>query len=379
MLRPLEGTKIIDLTHALAGPVCTYQLALLGAEVIKIENPGVGDDFRHFSKITFDSVNSGKQSVTLNFKNPGALEILAKLARDADVIVDNFKPGTAAKFGITPEAVQSWNDKLIWCSISGFGLEGPWRDLPAVEWSAQAASGLSDSYLGDEEDPHDLGLGVLDVSTGHAAATSILAALHQRAKTGKGQRIDVAMLDVAMNIMAPRIPADGPSRMGRRPAVGRFRAKDRRLFIMGAHQRWFESIAGVLGEPSLLADPRFATQANRNQNREALREAMESRLAERTADEWADALTKVGVPAAPVRELGDVVTSEHVQARGSVFESPVSQTDDVRRVIGLPYQFSEGAYSTGPVPALGEHTDAVLANIGYSADELAEMRNAGVI
>jgi CoA:oxalate CoA-transferase len=378
-LRPLEGTRIIDLTHALAGPVCTYQLALLGAEVIKIENPGSGDDFRHFSKITFDAVNSGKRSVTLNFKNPGALEVLAKLARDADVIVDNFKPGTAAKFGITPEAVESWNDQLIWCSISGFGLEGPWRDLPAVEWSAQAASGLSDSYLGDEEDPRDLGLGVLDVSTGHAAATAILAALLQRAKTGKGQRIDVAMLDVALNIMAPRIPADGPSRMGRRPAVGRFKAKDGRLFIMGAHQRWFESISAVLGEPSLVADPRFATPSDREQNREALREAIEAHLSERSAEDWARDLTRAGVPAAPVRQLTDVVASDHVKARGSVFESPVSQTDVTRKVIGLPYQFAEGPYSTGPVPALGEHTDAELARIGYSLEQLEELKAAGVI
>jgi len=378
-VRPLEGTRIIDLTHALAGPVCTYQLALLGAEVIKVENPGVGDDFRHFAKPAFDAVNGGKQSITLNFKQEGALDVLARLVRDADVLVDNFKPGTAARFGITPEAVAGWNDRLIWCSISGFGLTGPWRDMPAVEWSAQAASGLSDSYLGAETDPHDLGLGVLDVSTGHAAATSILAALLQRAKTGTGQRIDVAMLDVALNIMAPRISGDGPSRMGQRPAVGRFMAKDRPLFIMGAHQRWFEAISSVLGEPSLVADPRFATQKDREANREALRTALEERLAQRTAAEWEAELTGAGVPASEVRVLSDVVASRHVQERGSVFTVPVSQTDVTRLVSGLPYQFSEGGYRTGPVPALGEHTRGILEQLGLSANEIDDLEKQSII
>ncbi len=378
-MRPLEGFRIIDLTHALAGPFCTYQLAMLGADVIKIENPGVGDDFRAMSKLTFDSVNSGKKSVTLNFKNPGALQVLARLCEHADVLVDNFRPGTAAKFGIDWDKVRQWNRKLIWCSISGFGLEGPWRSKPAVEWSVQAASGLSDSYLPDDADPRDLGLGILDLSTGHAAATSILAALLQRSRSGAGQRIDVAMLDVALSLLATRIPVKGPSAFGRRPAVGRFKARDQRLFVMGAHQRWFAALSQVLGAPSLIDDPRFSTQEARQQNRDALRSEIELRLAARTAAEWEDLLNQAGVPAAEVRQLQHVVASEHVRQRDFLHAVGVSGTDEKLNVSGLPYRFvGQHLDPRLPVPALGEHTVAVLADAGYSADEITALGAAGI-
>lgn len=379
-MRPLDGIRIIDLTHALAGPFCTYQLAMLGAEIIKIENPGTGDDFRGLSKITFDAVNSGKRSVLLNLKHPEALGVLERLSRDADVIVDNFKPGTAAKFGITWELVQQWSPRLIWCSISGFGLEGPWRDKPAVEWSVQAASGLSDSYLGEEQDPRDLGLGVLDLSTGATACSAIMAALLQRSKTGAGMRVDVGMLDVALNLMAPRIPVPGPSRLSKRPAVGRFMAKDRPVFLMGAHQRWFEGISAVLGEPELVKDERFATPQARQENMEALRAALEAKLSTRTADEWEGELTKAGVPASTVRELAEVQVCEHVRQRGSIREVRVSRTDETLPVSGLPFRLAGlDDLEDAVVPALGEHTEDELTKIGYDTAEIEKLKAAGVI
>mgnify|MGYP001298711375 CR=1 FL=1 len=379
-MRPLDGIRIIDLTHALAGPFCTYQLAMLGAEIIKIENPGTGDDFRGLSKVTFDAVNSGKRSVSLNLKHPEALGVLERLSRDADVIVDNFKPGTAAKFGITWELVQQWSPRLIWCSISGFGLEGPWRDKPAVEWSVQAASGLSDSYLGEEQDPRDLGLGVLDLSTGATACSAIMAALLQRSKTGAGMRVDVGMLDVALNLMAPRIPVPGPSRLSKRPAVGRFMAKDRPVFLMGAHQRWFEGISAVLGEPELVKDERFATPQARQENMEPLRAALEAKLSTRTADEWEAELTKAGVPASTVRELAEVQVCEHVRQRGSIREVRVSQTDEKLPVSGLPFRLAGlDDLEDAVVPALGEHTEDELAKAGYDTVEIENLKAAGVI
>jgi crotonobetainyl-CoA:carnitine CoA-transferase CaiB-like acyl-CoA transferase len=379
-MKPLEGVTVVDLTHALAGPVCAYQLMLLGADVIKIENPGQGDDFRAFARSAFDAVNAGKRSVCLNLKHPRSLEVLERLVRRADVLVDNFKPGTAEKLGVTWEIVREWNPRLIWCSISGFGLEGPWRDKPAVEWSVQAASGLSESYIADDADPRDVGLGVLDISTGHAAAASIMAALLLRDKTGEGQRVDVAMIDVALNLSLSRIGATGPTRRERRPAVGRFMAKDRRVFIMGAHQRWFETISRVIGEPSLVDDPRFADPASRQANAEALREAIEARLAERTADEWETLFTAAGMPAATVRRTGEAAASAHVQQRGLVHQAMVSDRGETLSVLGPPYQIAGVEFApSGPVPSLGDQTEAVLADLGYSPQDVDGLRAAAVV
>ncbi|MEO6339982.1 MAG: CaiB/BaiF CoA-transferase family protein [Caulobacteraceae bacterium] len=382
-MKPLQGIKVIDLTHALAGPFCTYQLMLLGAEIIKIENPGVGDDFRGMLPLTFDAVNAGKASVTLNLKNPASLEVLERLVRDADVLVDNFKPGTADKFGITWERLQAWNERLIWCSISGFGLEGPWRDLPAVEWSVQAAAGLSDSYLAPDVDPRDLGLGVMDLSSGLAGSSAIMAALLQRARTGKGERLDVAMLDVALNLSAPRVdPAGGLARrrMGRRPAVGRFKAQDRQVFLMGAHQRWFKTISDVIGAPYLLDDPRFADPAAREENAEALRQVLEARLATRPAADWERDFTNAGMPASVVRRIDEVVASDHVRKRGVLHQVNATERGVAMTVVGPPFKFgSVKLEPSGDVPVLGQDTDAVLATAGYGAERVAEMRAAGLL
>lgn len=251
--------------------------------------------------------------------------------------------------------------------------------MPAVEWSVQAASGLSDSYLTADDDPHHLGFGMLDISTGHAAATAILAALLKRSRTGAGERIDVAMLDVALNLMTTRIATTGPTRMGRRPAVGRFMAQDQQIFIMGAHQRWFEAISATLGEPLLSRDPRFATQNDREANIEQLKTALEERLAARTAQDWEMLLSRAGVPAAAVRRLPEVVAAEHVQMRQSIYPSRVADSQDAPLVCGLPYRFSDGPYTTSAIPALGQHTDSVLESVGYTPDEVASLKGAGIL
>jgi len=378
-MRPLEGVKIVDLTHALAGPFCTFQLMRLGAEVIKIENPGGGDDFRGFMPSTFEAVNGGKASVVLNLKNRASLPVLDRLIADADVLVDNFKPGTAEKFGITWERVHAANPKLIWCSISGFGLDGPWRDLPAVEWSVQAASGMTSSYVADDAHPLDLGLGVLDLSTGHAAATAILAGLLQRAKTGEGFRIDVAMVDVALSLMTPRLGARGPGR-SRRPSVGRFMAQDRRLFIMGPHDRWFRTISDVLGEPHLAEDERFATAAAREENADALRDAIEARLAAKPAEAWAKALTDAGVPASVVRRIDEVISSDHVLQRGVLGQATVAERGVEVPVLSPPYRIhGEGPPEPLTVPVLGADTERLLKAHGYSDGEVAELRSQGIV
>jgi len=221
---------------------------------------------------------------------------------------------------------------------------------------------------------------VLDLSTGATACSAIMAALLQRSKTGAGMRVDIGMLDVALNLMAPRIPVPGPSRLSKRPAVGRFMAKDRPVFLMGAHQRWFEGISAVLGEPELVKDERFATPQARQENMEALRAALEAKLSTRTADEWEAELTKAGVPASTVRELAEVQVCEHVRQRGSIREVRVSQTDETLPVSGLPFRLAGlDDLEDAVVPALGEHTEDELTKIGYDTAAIENLKAAGVI
>jgi CoA:oxalate CoA-transferase len=380
-MKPLEGVTVLDFTHALAGPFCTYNLGLLGAEIIKIEPPNHGDDFRGFNETTFIAVNGGKKSVTLDLKRPEARPVLDRLIAAADVAVDNFRPGAADRFGLEWSRIRAINPKLIYCSISGFGLDGPLRDLPAVEWSVQAASGLTSQYVGDDADPRELGLGVLDISTGHSAVTAILAALFQRSRTGEGQRIDTAMIDTALMLSGPRLDLpEGAGGRGRRPAVGRFRAKDRRVFIMGAHQRWFTTISEVLGGLPLVEDERFATPEARDRNAEALLEEIEARLQARTAAEWEAALTARGVPASIVRTLRETATHPHVAHRGSIKQVAVEGRDRASTVMGAPFKFErDGPDSPGPVPALGQHTEEVLARFGVEPGDREELRRQGVI
>jgi crotonobetainyl-CoA:carnitine CoA-transferase CaiB-like acyl-CoA transferase len=380
MTKPLQGIQVVDLTHALAGPVCSYQLSLLGASVIKVENPHGGDDFRAFARTTFDAVNPGKRSMTLNLKHPAALEVLERLLRRCDVLLDNFKPGTAENIGITWERVSRWNARTIWCSISGFGLTGPWRDLPAVEWSVQAASGLTDAYIGEDADPGDTGLAVLDIGTGQAAVTAVLAALLLRAHTGTGKRLDVAMIDLALNLSAGRVASALPAARISRPAVGRFRASDRRIFIMGAHQRWFELLCEVIGPPSLMADRRFADPDSRSIHVRALRRAIEARLAARTAGEWETLLTRAGVPAAVVRRTDEFAMSEHVQQRGVLNSVLVCDRGISIPAVAPPYQLiGTDLRPRGSVPKLGAHTHAVLAELQYSEAQIQQLREQRII
>jgi CoA:oxalate CoA-transferase len=373
---------VLDFTHALAGPFCTFHLGLLGAEVIKVEPPVTGDDFRAFAPTTFLAVNGGKQSVTLDLKQPAARDVLDALLPSADVVVENYRPGTAERFGLSWERLRALNPRLIFCSISGFGLAGPLRDLPAVEWSAQAAGGLAAQYISDDADPRDPGFGMLDVSTGHSALTAILAALFQRERGGTGQRIDTALIDAALMLSTARLhaPVTAEGRRERRPAVGRFRAADRRLFIMGAHQRWFAAISDVLGAPLLVEDPRFATPADRQANADALLLTLEERLAVRPAAEWEALLTARGVPAAVVRTLAEVAAHPHVRLRGNL--RPLTLEDGTQtEVIGSPFFFaSDGPGDpVGPVPQLGQHTDAVLTSAAIEQDNIRRLRDAGII
>jgi len=382
-MTPLTGIKVLDFTHALAGPFCTFHLGLFGAEIIKIEPPGRGDDFRDFAPDTFDAVNGGKRSVTLDLKSEDGQRLFERMARDADVLVENFRPDATAKLGITWDRLRALNPRLVYCSISGFGGSGPQARWPAVEWSVQAAAGLSAMYLDEETDPRDLGMGMLDIFTGTSAIIATLGAIMEAKRTGEGRRLEVTMADAALTIasssLAQQMSGRRAGKARRRAAVGRFRARDRRVFVMAPHQRWFEKVSDVLGAPTLIDDPRFATLAAREENADTLTAELERRLAARDAAEWQDALLAAGVPSAVVRDLREVVESGYYADAGMVHQVWSAARGRDLPVAGATFGGRTIARPPGAVPALGADTDTVLAGYGISDEDLAALRRADAI
>jgi CoA:oxalate CoA-transferase len=360
----LDGVRVLDLTHALAGPFCTHHLSLLGAEVIKVEPPA-GDDFRPRPHGRFAAVNAGKRSVVLDLKSDFGREALARLIDKADIVVENFKPGAAKKLGLDWTQLHARYPGLISCSISGYGQDGPMRAMPAIEWSVQAVSGLGASYLGDD-DALDLGIGMLDPFTGYVAFSGILAALIARGRDGRGQRLDVSMLDAAMVLASGNVTAallGGPPSHGRRATMGRYRARDRRLFVAALNPRWLEQFVAIIGVPQLLADPRFASARSREEHADAFVAAIEAQLASRDAVEWEALLVEAGIPAGATRTIAEIAASQHQLDRELIAE--VDSEHGPVPVVGSGFLVA-GATRTarGPVPRLGEHTAEVLAELG---------------
>ena len=334
---------------------------------MKVEPPG-GDDFRE-RPAAFIALNAGKRSVVLDLKSDADRAALLRLAERSDVLVENFRPGVTDKLGITWPTLQALNPRLIYCSITGFGQTGPLRDFPAIEWSVQAMSGMSDSYLGDETDGARLGLGVLDPFSGYVAFSAILAALLQRRDTGVGQRIDASMLDAALLLMAPRVAEyglgeEGSVGLGRRPTMVRYRAADRRLFVAALHRRWFERLCQVIGAHELVDDPRFATPRAQAEHADELIAAIEARLAVRPAVEWERELVAAGLPTSVVRTLGEILGHPHVEARQVLHEVEAPEADRRVPVVGAGFRFEhDQPQFQGAVPRLGEHTDEVLREL----------------
>jgi CoA:oxalate CoA-transferase len=371
-VEPLAGVRVADLTHALAGSFCTHQLQLLGADVIKVEPPGTGDDFRE-RPAAFAAINAGKRSIVLDLKTTDGREALCRLVRSADVLVENYRPGVPEKLGIDWPSLERINPTLIYCSVTGYGQSGPLRNYPAIEWAVQAMSGMSASYVDDTVDGAYLGLSVLDPFSGYVGFSAILAALLQRDRTSRGQYIDVSMLDAAMLLMAPRIVSQQlgerePGSSGRRPTMVRFRAKDRRIFVAALHRKWFVKLAEILGAPELVEDPRFASHRSQAEHADELIAAIEARLAQRPAAEWERLIVEAGLPASVVRKLEELLAHPHVRERGSL--QPVDFPDLDRRVnlVGAGFQFAhDQPRFHGHVPRLGEHTEEVLAELAAHA------------
>ncbi|MGE0023665.1 MAG: CaiB/BaiF CoA transferase family protein [Hyphomicrobium sp.] len=403
---PLAGLRVLDLSRVLAGPWCAQTLSDLGAEVIKVERPGVGDDTRAWGppyardadgaptseSAYFLSANRGKRSVTIELAHPKGQAIVRRLAERADVVIENFKVGGLAKYGLDYASLAALNPRLIYCSITGFGQSGPYRDRPGYDFMIQALGGLM-SVTGESPErpggaPMKVGVALADVLSGLYATIGILAALNRRAVTGKGEHVDIALLDVqvaalanqALNYLTSGI---APGRLGNaHPNIvpyEAFQTKDGYVIVAVGNDGQFRSFCAVAGRPELAADGRFATNPERVRNRAVLIPIVQELIRAETTDGWLAKLTAAGVPCGPVNTLDAVFDDAQVKARGLRLDLPHTSAGTVPSV-ACPIRYAETplAMTSGP-PCLGEHTDAVLAELGLGADEIAALKAEGAV
>jgi CoA:oxalate CoA-transferase len=400
MTRPLEGVCVLDLTNVIAGPLASYQLAMLGAEVIKVEVPGTGDLARKMGAdpamgkrqmgASFLAMNAGKKSLTLNLKSPRGKELFRKLVARADVVLENFRPGTMARLGLGPDDLRAHNPGLIYCAVSGFGQTGPLANRASYDQIIQGYSGLM-SVTGDANTaPMRAGLVVCDTSAAITAAFAIAAALFRRAATGEGEVIDVSMLDCALGSMTSWLISNyfnaghDPKPLGNHSHTsapsGTFRTKDGVINLVNNEQKQFEATCRALELTELLSDPRFCGRDERMRNQALLQTVLEDRLFAATSAEWEERLSAFGVPVGPVLTVPQIAEHPQVAARGLVQSVHVPALDRDIRVAGLGFQLGgKPVPVTAPPPSLGEHTEAVLQSIGCTAKDIAALRADGVI
>lgn len=392
---PLTGITVVDFSHVMAGPFCTHTLTTLGARVIKIERAGEGDVMRQYDtreKFTeqappFIAVNAGKESLALDLKQAEARDIAMKMIREADVVVENFRPGVMKRLGLGYEECRQQNPKLVYCSVSGFGQEGPLRDNPAYDHVVQAMSGVMSLTGEPGSKPMKVGFPVLDTFAGYTAATAIITALLQRERQGEGQYIDVAMLDASLNLMismvAPYLIAgDVPQKVGNRgfnmsPTSDTFRARDGDIAIGANTQRQYEAMCQAMGREDLINDPRFITREERIANEVALREEIEKTTLKKTAGEWEDIFNTVSVPSAAIRSIPEIINHPHLSAR--TLKIPIA---DQSLGYTLGPGFMLGQWQQQPLkapPKLGEHSVKILEDLGYSSEEIRTLAAAGII
>jgi formyl-CoA transferase len=394
----LAGIRVLDLTNVLSGPFATVHLALLGAEVIKIENPAGGDLARKLGCVpefnrklmgtSFLAQNANKKSMTLNLKAPEGKEIFRTLVKGADVVVENFRPDVMNRLGLAYDALAAINPRLIYCAISGFGQSGPDALKPAYDQIIQGLSGEM-AINGDERlHPLRAGFPVCDTVGGLNAAFAVMAALYSRERTGEGQFIDVALLDSIMPLMGwvvanLMIGGQQPVLMGNdnftAAPSGVFRTGDGYINIAANKQEQWESVADVLGLPELKADPRFRERDDRKKNRKELTPILEEKLMQRETAAWVEALNASDVPAGAILTLEGAVHQAQVAHRDAFASVSVPGIGDLR-VFNLTAKFSKTpALVTAPPPALGEHTRGLLGGIGFTEEDVARLKEAGVV
>lgn len=396
--KALDGVRVLDLTNVLAGPFATLHLALLGAEVIKIENPLDGDLARKLGNVpklnkelmgtSFLAQNANKKSITLNLKRNEAKEIFLKLVADSDVVVENFRPGVMTRLGFSWDVMRAVNPRLVSCAISGFGQDGPDADKPAYDQIIQGLSGTM-AVNGDERlNPLRCGFPVCDTVGGLTAAFAIMTALYHRERTGEGQMIDVALLDAIMPLMgwvAANLLIGGqqPVLMGNdnftAAPSGVFRTRDGYVNIAANKQEQWEAVCDALGVPELKADPRFQERDMRKKNRKELTSLLEVKLAERTTKEWVELLNAGDVPSGEILGLDEALHQPQVVHRGTLRTVEAPGIGPLQ-LFNLPaLLLSTPAAIETPPPRLGEHTAEVLGRLGYSESDLTNLKQNGVI
>jgi crotonobetainyl-CoA:carnitine CoA-transferase CaiB-like acyl-CoA transferase len=392
---PLAGLTVLDFTRVLSGPYCTMLLADMGARVIKLEQPGRGDDTRAWGppfvngeSAYFLSINRNKESLTLDLKQPAARSILESLLARADILVENFRPGTMERLGLSYEALAARYPRLVYCSISGFGQTGPRREEPGYDAVIQGEAGLM-SITGDSAGPpYRLGVAISDIVSGMFAAQGVTLALLARARSGRGQRVDIGMLDATAALLTYQAGiyfATGttPGRMGNRhPTIvpyETFHASDGDFVVAVGNDNQFRTFCSLIGAEALSNDERFSTNRARVVHYNELRPVLAERLRTRTRQEWVRDLKAAGVPCGSVREVAEVLADPQLDARGMI-ETIDHATAGAIRLLGVPIKLSEtpGSVRVAP-PALGQDTDRILQECGLSRGEIDALRAAKTI
>lgn len=395
MQKALEGVRVLDLTRVLAGPYCTMMLADLGAEVVKIEQPVLGDDSRRFGPFVngesayYMNLNRNKKGVTLNLKGEGKALFL-RLVRQADVVVENYRPGTMEKLGLGYDVLHKANPRLVYCSISGFGHTGPYRNRPGYDIIAQAMGGLMSTTGWEGGEPTRSGTAMGDVLAGLSAAIAILAALRQAERTGEGQEVDIALVDSvisSLEIINQIYLAEGrvPARIGNRYEscypYDSFRTQDGSIVIGAANDKLWQLTCKVMQRPDLAAEPRFATNPQRVALHAAVKPEVEAWTMTQTARQAVEKLLTAGVPAAPINTIDKIVRDEHFAQARAMFVEVDHPKAGRTTVTGSQLKLSRSpAAQYAPAPLLGQHNAAVYgALLGLSAPELDALKNAGVL
>lgn len=394
MKLPLEGLIVLDLSHALAGPYCSTMLADYGADVIKIEPPGKGDIARAWGTPLpggetdyFIGLHRNKKGIVLDLKNPEGKETFLRMVERCDVVLENFRPGTLEKLGIDYETARKRNPGIIYCSISGFGQDGPYRDRPALDLIVQAESGMISATGEAGGSGVRAGVSIADLTAGMNAAFGIMVALRARDATGVGQSIDISMMEGQLSLLGVMIgnyftTGEIPVPMGTAYKAllpyQTFHTKTRDLALAVGSDKLWRDFCPVIGCPEMTDDPRFRTNSDRNKNRTALVEKLQAVFMTRSFEEWETLLVAAGIPIGAINNISQVIDHPQVAARGAIVSMDHPRAGAVR-VVGVPIRLSEtpGAVRT-PSPSLGEHTETVLSDIlGMTREDIDALRAAG--